>query len=58
MGWTEVRAVEEALGDYIYGFVEKAVKRNIRTPYDLQLASHEEYEEKWNKFCDKKEKQE
>lgn len=52
MGWTEVRAVEEASGDSIYGFVEEAVKRNIRTPYDLQLASHEEYEEKWNKFCD------
>lgn len=52
MGWAEVRAVEEASGDYIYGFVEEAVKRNIRTPYDLQLVSHEEYEEKWNKFCD------
>ncbi|MDO5152689.1 MAG: hypothetical protein Q4D50_04940 [Eubacteriales bacterium] len=54
--------MEEASGDSIYGFVEEAVKRNIRTPYDLQLVSHEEYEEKWNKFCDnyfaQKEKQE
>lgn len=52
MGWQQVRAVEEASGDYIYGFVEEAVKRNIRTPYDLKLVSHPEYEEKWNNFCD------
>lgn len=51
-GWTEIRAVEEASGDYIYGFAEEAVKRNIRSPYDLQLVSHSEYEKKWNKFCD------
>lgn len=62
MGWTEIRAVEETSGDYIYGFVEEAIKRNIRSPYDLRLVSHEDYEEKWHKFCDdyfaQKEKQE
>lgn len=52
MGWTKVRAVEETSGDYIYGFVEEAIKRNIHSPYDLQLVTHEEYEVKWNKFCD------
>lgn len=52
MGWQQVRAVEETSDDYIYGFVEEAVKRNIRTPYDLKLVSHPEYEEKWHKFCD------
>lgn len=52
MGWTEVRAVEDTSADYIYGFVEEAVRRNIQTPYDLQMVSHEEYEVKWNKFCD------
>lgn len=51
-GWTAVRAVEETSGDYIYGFVEEAVRRNIRSPFDLELVSHEEYELKWNKFCD------
>lgn len=52
MGWNHVRAVEDSSGDYIYGFVEEAIKRNIRTPYDLKLVDHAEYEEKWNKFCD------
>ena len=52
MGWQQVRAVEETSDDYIYGFAEEAVKRNIRTPYDLKLVSHPEYEEKWYKFCD------
>ena len=51
-GWTAVRAVEVSLGDYIYDFVEEAVKRDIRTPYDLKMVSHPEYEEKWNQFCD------
>ena len=51
-GWTTVRAVEATSGDYIFGFVEEALKRDIRTPYDLQLVNHTEYEEKWNKFCD------
>lgn len=52
MGWTQIRAVEESSSDYIYGFVEEAIRRNIRTPYDLQLVNHKEYEVKWNKFCD------
>lgn len=52
MGWTEVCAVEASSGDYINGFVEEAIRRNIRSPYDLQLVSHREYEEKWDKFCD------
>lgn len=52
MGWTEVQAVLDHSDDYIYGFVAEAIARNIRTPYDLKLVSHGEYEEKWNKFCD------
>lgn len=52
MGWTEVQAVEVPAGDYIHGFVAEAIRRGIRTPYDLQPVSHEEYKVKWNKFCD------
>lgn len=52
MGWTRVRAVEETANDTLYGFVEEAMKRNIHTPYDLELVNHEEYEVKWNRFCD------
>lgn len=51
-GWTSVRAVEETSEEYIYGFVKEAIRRNIRSPYDLELVSHEEYELKWNQFCD------
>lgn len=51
-GWETIRAVEEPSENYIYGFVEEAVRRGIHSPYNLQLVSHEEYEIKWNRFCD------
>ncbi len=51
-GWTSVRAVEEVTDSYIYDFVEEARNRNIHSPYDLELVSHEDYEVKWNQFCD------
>lgn len=51
-GWNSVRAVVDTAGDYIYGFVEEAQKRNIHAPKDMELLSHREYEEKWNRFCD------
>ncbi len=47
-----VRAVLAETDECIMDFVEEAVKRGIRTPKDLILLSHEEYEEKWNKYCD------
>ena len=52
MGWNSIRAVVDTAGDYIYGFVEEAQKRNIHSPKDIKLLSHIEYEEKWNRFCD------
>ncbi|MBD5485747.1 MAG: hypothetical protein HDR18_09600 [Lachnospiraceae bacterium] len=51
-GWRYVRAVEETSDDWVYRFVAEAQKRNIYTPKDMMLVSHEEYEEKWNRFCD------
>ena len=51
-GWEYVRAVEETSDDWVYRFVAEAQKRNIYTPKDMMLISHEEYEEKWNHFCD------
>lgn len=38
--------------EYIYSFANEAKKRRIHTPYDMQELSHEEYEVKWNRFCD------
>ena len=50
-GWNSVRAVMDTSGDYIYGFVEEAKRRNIHSPKDMELISHGEYEEKWHRFC-------
>ena len=41
--------VKVGKGEY---FVTEAQKRNIYTPYDLTELEHDEYEEKWNGFCD------
>lgn len=43
-------SAEEA--DYLEYFVTEAQKRNIYTPHDLTKLEHDEYEEKWNGFCD------
>ena len=51
-GFTSVRAVLAETDDCILDFVEEAIKRGIRTPKELVLLSHEEYKEKWNKYCD------
>lgn len=51
-GWKQVRAVVESSDEWVYKFVDEARKRNISTPYDLTLLKHEEYEIKWNHFCD------
>ena len=51
-GWNSVRAVIDESDDWVYRFVEEAKKRNIYSPRDLALVNHEEYEEKWNRFCD------
>jgi len=51
-GFETVRAVLAETDEYIMDFVEEAKKRGIYKPKDLVLLSHEEYEEKWNKYCD------
>lgn len=51
-GWECVRAVIESSDDWVYKFVTEAQKRRIYTPKDMALVSHDEYEEKWNRFCD------
>ena len=51
-GWECVRAVVESSDDWVYKFVAEAQKRGIYTPNEMTLVSHDEYEEKWNRFCD------
>lgn len=52
MGWDSVRAVMDTSDEWVYRFVDEAKKRGITTPKDLILVSHDEYEEKWDRFCD------
>lgn len=52
MGWDTIYGVAEQSDPWIYKFVEEATNRKIYTPMDMELVSHEEYERKWNRFCD------
>ncbi|MBO5283484.1 MAG: hypothetical protein J6B43_10235 [Lachnospiraceae bacterium] len=52
-GYARVRAfLEEEGTGYIPDFVEEARSRGIYHVGDMTELSHEEYEEKWNRFCD------
>lgn len=51
-GWKSVRAVADASDDWVFRFIAEAQKRNIFQPKDMLLVNHEEYEKKWNRFCD------
>ena len=37
--------------DYINDFVKEAVRRNINSPFDMKVISHQEYDILWNQFC-------
>ena len=50
-GYKQVYGFYTLAEDYIRDFVLEAKKRNILTPYDLKVLTHEEYEEKWYRFC-------
>lgn len=51
-GYSQVGAFFTEAGDYLEGFVDEARRRQVYSPHDLQLLSHEEYQIKWHKFCD------
>ncbi len=51
-GWDTIRAVESTVDMDILKFVEEAQRRKIYSPKDMELVNHNEYEEKWNRFCD------
>lgn len=51
-GWKSVRAVADTSDDWVFRFIAEARQRNIFQPKDMLPVSHEEYEEKWNRFCD------
>lgn len=50
--WDRVRGVMDTADDWVYRFVTEAQKRGFFIPNDMKPLSHEEYEVKWNRFCD------
>ena len=51
-GFQSVKGIIVQGDEWLYKFVEEAITRNVKTPYDLEVLSHEEYDIKWNRFCD------
>ncbi len=53
-GYDHVRAFleKEIVGSYILDFAAEAQDRDVYHVWDMTALSHEEYEVKWNRFCD------
>ncbi len=51
-GFPAVRGFLTEENEVLLEFAEEAKKRGVFTPMELQLLSHEEYEQKWNRFCE------
>ena len=51
-GFKEVKGFLAKSEDWLYEFANEAEKRHVHSPYDLETLTHEEYEVKWNRFCD------
>lgn len=51
-GWTHVRAVIDTADDVLLAFAAEAARRGVRTPADMTLLTHADYEVQWNRFCD------
>ncbi len=51
MGAQYVKAIITDEDKAMYFFAEEGNRRNIYTAYDLELISHEEYNEKWLSYC-------
>lgn len=52
MEFDRVKAVLSETDDWVWKFVAEAKNRGVFTPTDMQLVSHEDYDVKWNQFCD------
>lgn len=51
-GYDAVRAVLSETDDWVWTFVREAERRGICRPEDMMLLPHDEYEIKWNRYCD------
>ncbi|MPM62710.1 hypothetical protein SDC9_109587 [bioreactor metagenome] len=51
-GFKQVLGYDAALSAALNGFIIEAQRRNIRVIADLPVLLHQEYEEKWNHYCE------
>ena len=51
-GYESVKAVLSESDDWVWAFVREARRRGINSPRDMELVSHEEYTELWDRYCD------
>ena len=51
-GWTSVRVFESRTDEAIFSFADEARRRGVYSAADIVLLPHEEYREKWDRFCD------
>jgi len=52
LGYTEVYTYLDDCSEYIESFVDKAIDRNILNVLDMLILSDEEYDLRWNKYCE------
>jgi len=52
LGYTHVNVYFDECNVYIFNFVEEAKKRNIFSVSQMELLDNEEYELRWNRYCD------
>ena len=51
-GWKTINVFESQTDSYIFSFVDEARNRGVFSAKDLIRLPHEEYVQKWDKFCD------
>ena len=51
-GYESVKAVLSESDDWVWAFVREAWRRGINSPRDMELVSHAEYTELWDRYCD------
>ena len=51
-GWTSVRFFETQTDEVIFSFADEARRRGVHSVEDIRLLPHEEYRQKWHRFCD------
>ena len=52
LGFPRVEGFVTEAGDWARAFAEEAVRRGVRTPRDIQVLDHGDYDIKWNRYCD------